>query len=211
MLKFLEPPVNYSWSLHFVTGREVHDARNDCVLDAKRMKAKYLMFIDDDTLIPTQGLRRLVYLMEQHPEWDLLSGVYVTKSNPPQVLIFKDGPGPSWDWEFDTQFPITGCGLGCCLIRMDAFDKVPEPWFDWIEGGDGLNRFSEGEDLYFCRKLEEAGGTLMADGGLLCGHINKDGEVFSIPLDSAPLRNGAERLKEAYTVIDATETIKVEA
>lgn len=204
-LKMLEPPVNYSWALRFITGEQVDDARNGSVLDARELGAKYLMFIDDDTLIPNQGLRRLVYLMEQHPDWDLLSGVYVTKTDPPQTLIFTEGsPGPAWDWKFNSQFPITGCGMGCCLIRMDAFDKVPEPWFKFVRTPEGKNSSEEGEDLYFCRKLEEAGGTLMADGGLLCGHINPKGEIFSLPADSLPLKDSTIN---DFTVIDASETL----
>jgi hypothetical protein len=204
-LKMLEPPVNYSWALRFITGEDVDDARNGSVLDAREMGAKYLMFIDDDTLIPNQGLRRLVYLMENHPDWDLLSGVYVTKTDPPQTLVFREGnPGPSWDWKFNEQFPITGCGMGCCLIRMSAFEKVEEPWFKFVRRSEGKNHSEEGEDLYFCRKLEEAGGTMMADGGLLCGHINKQGAIFSIPADSLPIRNGDMKCR---TIIDATETL----
>jgi hypothetical protein len=206
--KMLEPPVNYSWAIRTLTGEQVDAARCGSVLDARERGAKYLMFIDDDVLIPNQGVHRLVYLMDNHPDWDLLSGVYVTKTDPPQTLVFREGePGPSWNWKFNTQFPITGCGMGCCLIRMSAFGKVEEPWFQTISRAEGQDRFAEGEDIHFCRRLGEAGGALMADGGLLCGHIDKKGHIYSIPADSLPIRK-AEGLKD-FTIIDATETLTV--
>src|SRR5690242_6362354 len=98
-LKMLEPPVNYSWAFRTVKEEKVEDARNSSVLAARDLDAKYLMFIDDDTLIPNHGIRRLVYLMENHPEWDLLSGIYVTKQDPPQTLVFTEkSRGPAWEW-----------------------------------------------------------------------------------------------------------------
>lgn len=206
--KMLEPPVNYSWMVRTLIGQEVAQARNGSVVDAKEHGAKYLMFIDDDVLIPNQGIRRLVYLMEQHPDWDLLSGIYVTKSDPPQTLVFKEGsPGPSWDWKFNEQFEITGCGMGCCLIRMSAFEKIPEPWFAWVRESKGKDHNEVGEDLYFCDQLAKAGGKLMADGGLLCGHINNDGAVFSIPADSLPIRSADQEAVDKFTILDATDTL----
>src|SRR5690348_4766265 len=89
-LKFLEPPVGYSYAVRIVTEEKVEDARNSSVLEARNLDAKYLMFIDDDTLIPNHGLRELVYQMENNPDWDLLSGVYVTKNIPPETLVFTE-------------------------------------------------------------------------------------------------------------------------
>lgn len=206
--KMLEPPVNTSFAVRTILNEKVEDARNGSVADTQRQGAEYLIFIDDDVLIPNQGIRRMHYLMEQNPEWDLLSGIYVTKSDPVQTLIFKDGKqGPYWQWKFGTQFPISGCGMGCCMIRMSAFDKVPEPWFEWIRKSEGKNHSEEGEDLNFCRKLKENGGVLMADGGLLCGHIEKDGRIFSIPADSYPITHAEQEDVDKYTIIDASATL----
>lgn len=207
MLNTLEPPVGMSWMVRTLLHPACDEARNAAVIDARKSGAQWLLFLDDDTLLPNHSIRRMVYLMEQHPDWDLLSGVYVTKSDPPQPLIFtKDKGGPAWDWKFNTQFPIKACGMGACLIRMSAFDKVEEPWFRYVQRAQGMDHFEEGEDVYFCRKLTEAGGVLMADGGLLCGHINPNGKVFSIPFDSRPIQSATKEEMENFTMLDASHT-----
>jgi hypothetical protein len=208
-LKMLNPPVNTSFALRTMIGEQVDDARNGCVLDAREREAKYLMFIDDDVLIPNQGLRRMFDQMKQNPDWDLLSGIYVTKSDPVEPLVFTEGEvGGSWAWTFNQTFPITGCGMGCCLIRMSAFEKVSEPWFKFVRTPQGKNHSEEGEDLFFCRKLAEAGGVMMADGGLLCGHIHADtGAVHSVTADSLPIRRAKEGDLDSYTILDATSTL----
>lgn len=189
MLKSMAEPVNYSWALQTTLDKPVDEARNIITQWAIEHDANYLFFLDDDVLCPNQTLRRMVYQMENHPDWDLLSGVYVTKTDPPEPLIFGDNPdGAFWDWKFNTQFPISGCGMGCCLIRVSAFEKVGEPWFVYRRESHGKDRMDEGEDLNFCRKLREAGGVLMCDGGVLCGHINQEGKIFSLDDQSLPIQ-----------------------
>lgn len=185
-------PMSYSTAWKIVVNEEVGHARNMCVAQAQKQKAEFIFFLDDDVLVPQHALRRLVHTMQMNPSWDLITGVYVTKTDVPEPLIFSpEGTtrGTYWDWEFNTIFPISACGMGCCLIRMTAFDKVEEPWFLWRHTVNGSVHGTEGEDVYFCRKLLEAGGTLMCDGGVLCGHIDQAGRIFSLPIESPPLAN----------------------
>lgn len=202
MLKSLGEPVNYSWALQTTLGKPVDEGRNMVARYAVEHNANYLFFIDDDVLVPNQALRRMVYSMEQNPEWDLLSGIYVTKSDPPEPLIFGENPdGAFWDWKFNEIFPISGCGMGCCLIRGSALQKVKEPWFYYRHEAEGINRLEEGEDLYFCRKLREAGGVLMADGGVLCGHIDENGKVYSLDSESLPIKRADPEELERFVAL----------
>jgi hypothetical protein len=82
MLKSVTEPINMSWAIKTTIGKPVDQARNMIARYAIEFNANYLLFIDDDVLIPNQGLRRLVYQMEQNPDWDLLSGIYVTRTGP---------------------------------------------------------------------------------------------------------------------------------
>ena len=185
-------PVSMNRATTMTVGEEIATARNNIAQSAIDRGAEYLFFIDDDVTIPNHAPARMVYLMEQNPEWDLLSGVYVTKTNPPEPLIFgpEQGTGAYWDWRCGEIFPIGGCGMGCALIRASAFEKVEEPYFAWTENVDGVNRGGEGEDLYFCSQLAKAGGKLMCDGAVLCGHIDrKNGKMFRLWQDSRPFKN----------------------
>ena len=42
------------------------------------------------------------------------------------------------------------------------FDKIPYPWF--------IYTLEMGEDVYFCRKAQNAGYELFLDTDIICGH-----------------------------------------
>lgn len=206
MYRSLQGPVNGSMTTKTVLNAPVAQARQAIAEWAIDNKVQYLFFLDDDVLVPNNGLRRLIYQLDNNPDWDLITGVYVTKTDTekvppeyPEPLVFggKQGrPGAFWDWKLDERFPIWGCGMGCALIRVSAIAKLEPPYFSWEESVDGLDSHGEGEDMYFCRKLTENGSTLMCDGGLLCGHIDNKGDIHSIPEESYPIQQAdAETLK----------------
>jgi hypothetical protein len=212
MLRSLQSTVNGSVVSKTVLNTPVAQAREMVADWAVENNARYLCFIDDDVLIPNNGLRRLSYHLDNHSDWDLVSGIYVTKTNldvvPPDVnepLIFGGKPGSPhafWDWKVDEIFPIWGCGMGICMIRVESMKKLKKPWFAEESYPDGLDFMEIGEDLYFCQKLREAGGTLMADGGLLCGHIDDEGRIHALPLDSAPIQNADEGVLKRYKLYE---------
>lgn len=195
-------PINTSTKRGIIVGQDVAQARNNFVWEAKECGAKYLFFIDDDVLIPPEGPKHMIYQMDTHPEWDVLTGVYVTKSEPPEPVLFggKVGsPGVFWDWEVGTQFPVWGAGLGCAVIRMTAFDKFPDPWFKFSNEKRGNVSEEEGEDIYFCRNLVENGGTIMADGQILCGHIDiRSGNLYQLWQDTPPVRNAPKEIQAQF-------------
>lgn len=205
MLAGIAMPVNTTQMLRIIPGRSVEEARNVAVEDALRVGASYLFFLDDDVLIPNGALRRMIHKMENEERWDLCSGIVPTKTDPPEPCVFRGHrPGAFWGWTFNKHFQIDACGMACCLIRTSAFEKVPEPWFEWKQGSDGQHSTEEGEDLGFCRKLHEAGGFMLADGGVLCGHMDTDGKVYSLDVDTAPFRRGKDDLKK-FTLLQQAE------
>lgn len=171
-------------------------ARNNMALTAMDRECKYLFFIDDDVLIPNFAPKRMIYLMEQNDDWDAISGVYATKTEPPEPLIFGGDVGSTgayWNWKMGDVFPIWGAGLGCSLIRVSAFDKLEEPYFAFTESTDGVSHSSEGEDLYFYKNLVEAGGKVMCDGNVICGHMDRDtSKIYSLWRDCKPFKNAKQ-------------------
>jgi GT2 family glycosyltransferase len=139
--------------------------------------------------------------MRQNPEWDLLTGITPLKTPDCEPNIYReDTPGAYWDWTFGEVFPIDACGMSCVMIRRSAFEKVGEPWFGWESGHKNGDYVELGEDIGFCTKLREAGGVLMADGNLLCGHMDKEGRMFQLSDQSAPFKRGREALERATRV-----------
>lgn len=171
----------------------IANARNNMALTAIERECKYLFFIDDDVLIPNWAPKRLVYLMEQNDDWDAISGVYATKTEPPEPLIFGGEPGSTgtyWDWKMGDIFPIWGAGLGCSIIRVSSLKKLKEPYFAFTEASDGITHESQGEDLYFYKKLADAGGKVMCDGNVICGHMDRNTDkIYSLWRDSKPFKN----------------------
>jgi hypothetical protein len=43
------------------------------------------------------------------------------------------------------------------------------------------------DDIYFCRKVREAGMRILAHGGVLPGHWDEHGNVYFLPDDSYPM------------------------
>lgn len=221
-------PVHIAWAIMYsqlqwpVSGERntivpikvpIATARNNCALKAMERDCKYLIFIDDDVLIPDYAMKLLLYQMEQNDDWDAITGVYVTKTTPPEPLIFAgepgDASGPFWDWRMGETFPIWGAGLGCCVIRVSAFEKIKEPYFAFVQSSDGVNSQNEGEDLYFFRLLHEAGGKVMCNGSVLCGHMDRESnKVYNMWKDSKPYKNAIPEFLEdplSATVPDSPE------
>jgi hypothetical protein len=212
MFRSLQAPVNGSMVTKTVLNAPIAQAREAVADWAVEQNCRYLFFVDDDVLMPNNSVRRLVYQMDNNPDWDLISGIYVTKTNvnavPPDVhepLIFGGKPGSPhafFDWKLDDIFPIWGCGMGCAMIRVETLKNLPKPWFAEGATVDGMDSREIGEDLYFCEKLRENGGTLMADGGLLCGHIDNEGAVHALDLDAAPIQNASPEVLKRYKLYE---------
>lgn len=202
MFRDLAMPMSVDYAIRTVIGKDVVEARNIAVKDALEKDAEFLFFLDSDVLMPRQGLHRMFYEMRKNPDWDLLTGIVTTKTEDPQPCIFrKDTQGAFWDWTFPNVFEIDACGMACCLIRMEAVKKLSEPWFDWPSGYNGSVYEEEGEDTYFCRQLQESGGKLMADGGVLCGHLPDEGPPVTLSETDPPIRDAEDGAFEKVRVL----------
>lgn len=192
-LSMQPPPTQMSVGYLCIKGLPVQDARERIVLSALEMKAKYLWFVDDDTIPPPNALRRLIYILENNPDVMVAGGVYVGKMTPPSPVIFMEpGLGPYWNWKVGEVFEVVSMGAGCMLINCEVFQKLTPPYFPWNEDypdavGGPTNVTSE--DVNFCKAVRAAGFKVVAHGGILCDHFNRqDGMVYSLPADSFPFQ-----------------------
>ena len=207
------PPLNVSIAYGVKTGVRSPIARQILTMEAIRQGAEYIFYVDDDTLVPPLGLYTLYNFMEQNPHAGAVSGVYTTREDPNEPLIYKDhGDGCSWDFEMgDGAIPevIFGAGAGCLLARVSHIktwmEQNPEMpiWADakdMPEAGDTCGSVMWGHDIRFCRMLNMAGFPVYVDGRVLCGHFDiRSGRTFELPKDAPGYAKVARRLGNINT------------
>ena len=181
-----------------------HDrARNREMLAEKAVEAgsRYLFMVDDDTICPNTTLKALIYEVEKDPKIMVAGGIYCTKEAIPHPLVFKEiGDGVFWTWKAGEVFDCKGLGTGCMLVKTELLKQIPKPWFfepnetpvgETMKIGDEdipVVHRSGTDDLYFCRKVTEAGYRIVAHGGVLPLHMDQNGILYGLPADSYPMR-----------------------
>lgn len=203
------PPLNVSMSYLVKTGVRSPVARQIMTQEAIRANAEYIFYVDDDTLIPPLGLYTLYNFMERNPHAGAVSGVYTTREQPPEPLIYQEhGKGCAWDFEMGPEAipePIFGAGAGCLLARVSAIKAWQEAnpgvpiWADQrdLPSDPEGHRVMWGHDVRFCRELNLAGWPVYVDGRVLCGHYDiRTGKVFDVPEDAPGFEKVRQRLAE---------------
>ncbi len=119
-------PTNWSCSEFALTyqyqlspmGFLVADARNIIAEHAIKNGIQWLIFVDDDVILHPLAFQRFTQYINEGKK-PLVSGLYFTKSNPSEPLIYKGrGNGAYYDWKIGDKFWVDGCGCGCLLIHV---------------------------------------------------------------------------------------------
>lgn len=172
--------------VHSVFGMDYAEARNALVKAAlSEDNITHVMFIDDDVLIPRNGLVKLL-------EYNLpiVSGTYCKKNSDLKTGVTSIGADPQYivgqqevPYEHGNMEPIVvSCtGGGFILIEVDVFLKIGnDKWYEFMLTEDG--RVRVGEDSLFCQKAAAKGiKTCVVPG--LCGlHIDftKGGRGYDV-------------------------------
>jgi predicted O-methyltransferase YrrM len=201
-LAMLQLPPNTN-TMYFATkGVKRDEARNDLVYQALAAGARNILFLDDDNPPPPDALLKLLHVLDSaDDDVALVAGIYVNKFEPSSPLVFQgEGAGPYWRWRVGDVFECASIATGCMMIRASVFAKIPEPWFHDIT--DLADAHAHGwfldrqlgcpaevtDDMYFSRKVREAGFKLLAHGGVLPGHWGQDGQCYRIAEDTYPFR-----------------------
>ena len=192
----LKMPMNGTVISHVEKGFEVGKARNRCVEALLSMptdqRPKYLLFIGDDMLPPWDGLEKL---LEAMGEWDVLTGLYYLKGEPPTPLAWRADivgrmiPGVHFKMGEVIQVDLTG--MDFTLIRTSLLEKFQEeygpPFFK--TGTTDSREFknykrlpgmvSHTEDFYFLRKAEAIGARIGVHTGVRVSHLDiKAGYIY---------------------------------
>jgi hypothetical protein len=200
------PPLLTTMSVMVRKGILSAQAREEMTLAAIQQDVKYIFYVDDDVLIPNKALYEMHNQMERNPHIGAISGVYTTREECPEPLIYKEhGQGAYWNFTCtrDVTEPIMAAGAGCLLARVDCLKEVKDilggPWWaDVHEFERGGGRSMWGHDVRFCRRIWMAGEDAKASkkwevhvaGWIQCFHFDcRDQKLYTMPKNSPCFNN----------------------
>ena len=179
-------------------GKPIAEARTTLVKQALKNKVKYIWFLDYDVAAPLIATKRLMYDLEQADDDVMVAaGIYTTKEPMCEPMVWlQDGNGVHWKWRYGDVFECKRIATGCMMIRAELFKTLPEPWFAQV---DTLNVSRETafeqttmtDDMFFCKKVTDAGYKILADGNVVCIHWDtrvSPPQPYTLPMDSYPMK-----------------------
>lgn len=144
-------------------------AREKVVETATAVDADYIMFVDSDMVVPSNAFDLLYESMQAGAQ--VASGHYYKRGYPftsNWLRVVDDKVVPVVPVATDGIMDLDGTGLGCTLIDFKWVQKhFSAPVFS-MTSPEG--RFCP-EDLLFCWKVNSAGGRVVGDARVSCGHI----------------------------------------
>lgn len=166
----------------------IAEKRNYLVEQALQNGAKYIFFMGDDTIPPPDGFMRLYQRMEQNPDISIVTGVYFSRSYPPQPMLWRGWmQGSYYNWHVGEFFETDWAGCDCLMIRTDVFRSMPRPWFsqDYVFSAEQKKPIALAtEDVYFYEKARKFGFSAWVDASVQCVHQDREsGQSFYLPND----------------------------
>ncbi len=156
----LKRPRQISYNIH--RGSNYPHARRALVTHARDIRATHVFFVDSDMVLPKDALTRLL----SH-KVDFVCASYIRRYGDWRILGAPDEQAAP----HHTLTPMRFVPLGCALIAISVFDRVPPPWFTFQMETEAQNDRSE--DVHFCDKVRAAGVPIYLDPKLTreVGHV----------------------------------------
>lgn len=170
----------------FAIGMEVGSAYNSMIenilANPELSNWKYILTIEEDNMPPADGLLRLY---ESIDKYDVVQGLYWTKGEGGQPMIYGD---PSvMPKNFIPQKPIkdtvqhcNGLGMGFNLFKLEIFKNpdLPRPWFKTVQEivNGGARAYTQ--DLYFYENAAKFGYRFACDTRVKVGHYDINNDII---------------------------------
>jgi hypothetical protein len=161
-------------SVVFLTpvGMNPHDRARQFVTNlAIDLQCDRLFFIDADTIVPLGGFGKLMKDMDETGA-QAVSGHYYRRGYPYTPVWSKKGEDGEWCQVDATSglHEIGSSGLGCCLLDLKWINAtLKRPYYSCEHTEDG---FLATDDITFFKKISDAGGKLLGDADVRCGHVH---------------------------------------
>lgn len=163
-------------TVSFFIGSLIYDSRNRLAAMAVEAEADYMLWFDSDMVFEPDTLERMMKVLDEHPEVDILSGLYFRRGAPFTPVLFQklevDENGVL-DFEDQKELPdelfeVAGCGFGCVLMRTECLLDLAAKegggvWFSPIANA--------GEDCAFCIRARREGYKIYCDPNIHLGHM----------------------------------------
>jgi hypothetical protein len=145
---------------------------------------EYILTIEHDNAPPPHGVNRLIELMEQHPEFAGIGGLYFTKGEGGVAQIWGDPKDPTPNFRPQPPDPkgglveCCGTGMGFNLWRISMFKdtRLRRPWFKTLTGKHGEGMATQ--DLYFAGDARKYGYRFAIACDVRVGHFDKDNDFM---------------------------------
>lgn len=158
-------------------GSLVYMSRETLSVQAVKMEADYILWLDSDMVFEPDLLQRMMKTLKDN-DLDFLTACYFRR-NPPYTPVLYSGldfDGEACKWEELKNLPlpdsglfeVEGCGFGCVLMKTDIVLDVKGRFGKLFTPIGGT-----GEDLSFCWRARQCGYKLMCDPSIPIGHIGK--------------------------------------
>lgn len=172
----LMTPMNQKFLRMMVIGMEVGAAYSSAIeqilAHPELSQWKYVLTLEHDNMPPPDGLLNLYEAMD---DYDVVGGLYWTKGEGGQPMIYGD---PAvMPKNFMPQLPVpgevqqcNGLGMGFTLFDLDLFrdERIERPWFRTVQA----NGQQYTQDLWFFENAGRAGYKFASDNRVRVGHYD---------------------------------------
>jgi hypothetical protein len=172
----------YSHGYIRTNGLHIDVARNILIENTIESGAKYLLFVDEDTVLPYYAFTKLHETAEANPN-TIVTGVYYVKLASPMIMLKEKGYVYPADVAPGKLIDAYIVGLGCAFIPVGILkrmkDEEPEVPFCCI-APDGLNgRPFVGEDNFFYHRVRKMGVKILVNTDVQCLHCDLESGKYT--------------------------------
>lgn len=125
---------------------------------------EYIITMDYDTIFTTDDVKRLVVLMDAHPEAGAIAAMQAKRGPDALALISRDTDKPvTIEEAWQEIFPVKSAHFGLTIIRSSVLKAMPKPWLHHSPAPDGS--WGEGRvdaDVSFWHKLNTVSQTYVS-------------------------------------------------
>lgn len=119
-------PTNFSNSTRTPIGFRTEDAQNLIVRDALNLGFKWVLFIEDDVIVPADVMIRFRRYI-QSGKYPLVAGLYNLKGTMPEPMVYRGrGNGPFTKFKLGDKVECDGLPAGCTLIHIKLIKAVAD-------------------------------------------------------------------------------------